>query len=382
MVTRSIPVEVSRARERGFTLRRQFISEPRREVSPLEAAAAVAGLHAARLSSPWVAMRARNGAFEPAELRRPLLQERSLVKLRCVRRTLHILPLSLAATAHAATLDQRLPPCRLALRRLGHSERALARAAESIRESLSGCTVGYRQLEDEIERRHPRLAGIARLAIKWLWERGEIVYVDLSPSLHHEQRAFALTTERYPGFELRRDACALAQEELALTHIRCFGPVSMTDVAWWSGMGVGRVRAILGRRSSELSRVRVRGLPSELIIHQADLDELRQAEPVHPDDIALLSYEDPSLKGYFDTRSRYVSPTGYPMLFNSIGEARASIMRGDRIVGIWTWNRRLRRVEPQLFASVPRKLQRRLRERLDDVEGFLRGEPVMATGAG
>ena len=294
-----------------------------------------------------------------------------------MRRTLHILPLPLAATAHAATLNQRLPPCVLALRRLGRSEQSLQRAAASARELLLGRTVAYRDLERELERRHPRLPGIARVTIKWLWERGEIVYLDLSPSLHHERRAFALTREAYPDLDLRAHSCSVAQEELVLTHIRAFGPVSPLDTAWWSGMGTGRVRRALERRARELVRVRVSGLGGDLVAHQADVDALRAADPIDPDELALLSYEDPSLKGYFDTRGRYVSSEGYRVLFNSIGEARASIVRGGKVVGIWTWNRGARRVEQQLFKKLPRRLQRCLDERLDDMERFLRAEPVL-----
>lgn len=370
-------LDVTLAVERGFALRRHFVAGRVGPVAPARVAASVAGLHAARLSSPWVAMRARSPRFEPAELRRPLLKERSLVKLRCMRRTLHILPLPLAATAHAATLDQRLPPCLLALRRLGHSERALSRAAAAVRDALAGNTVAYRELERAVTKRGPGRAELARLAIKWLWERGEIVYLDLSPSLHHERRAFALTGGAYPRLDLQAESCARAQEELVLTHIRAFGPASVRDIAWWSGIGTSRVRAVLALRADELARVRVRGLTPELYVHAGDVDGLRAAEPVARDELALLSYEDPSLKGYFDTRSRYVADNGYRLLFNSIGEARASIVRGGKVVGVWTWNRRVRRIESHLFAPLPKRLARHLGERLHDMEGFLRAEPVL-----
>jgi hypothetical protein len=344
-------------------------------LTPEHVSTSMVGLHAARLSSPWVAMRARAAHFEPGQLRRPLIEERSLLKLRCMRRTLHILPPALAATAHAATLSQRLPPCDLALRRLGQGERALRSTAEAIRSRLSGETIDYRALTNAVAhgRRDPRFV---RLAIKWLWERGELVYLDLSPSLHHEHRAFALTSEAFPGLSLATSSCAASQEELVLAHIRAFGPVSVRDIAWWSGLGLNKVRAIVARRRHELVPVVLSGAEPELLLRADDLDELEGTEPIDPEHITLLSYEDPSLKGYFETRSRYVPAASYDKLFNSIGEARASVLRGGRVVGVWTWNRKARRIESVTLERLTPTARRRIADQLHDMESFLRAEAI------
>jgi hypothetical protein len=352
------PIEVSAEQERGFALHRHRLLGDSASACPERVAESMVGLHAARLSSPWVAMRARADTFETEQLRRPLIEaERSLIKLRCMRRTLHILPLHLAPIAHLATLDQRLGACRASLRRLGRSERALKSVTARVREHLSGQTEPYRVLEQAILRRRTRDAELVRLAIKWLWELGELVYLDLSPSLHHERRAFALTAEALPGLQLNAYSIGQARQQLVMAYIRAFGPVSVRDIAWWSGMGGGQVlRALSGSRE--------------------ELAALRCAEPVPSDHLSLLGYEDPALKGYFETRARYVSATGYPTLFNTIGEARASVMYRGRVVGIWAWDRRLKAIEAHTFEPLPLRAHRALNHRLDDMECFLRNETL------
>lgn len=369
----SATIEFSPAQERAYRLHRHLLSGAQRWPATTVAERHV-GLHAARLSSPWVAMRARVPTFEAAHLRGLLHGDRELIKLRCMRRTLHILPLDLAPIAHSATLDQRAGACRSTLRRLGHTDRTLRALTARVREHLHGGELPYRTLEHQLgsSGRHP--IELIRLAIKWLWEHGDLVYLDRSPSLHHEQRSFALTAEAFPGLHLSGDTVTAADDRLVAAHVRAFGPVSASDIAWWSGMGRGRVSAALARQRSELVPVRIAGLDSDLVMHAADVDDALAIDEQPRGQVALLAYEDPSLKGYFATRARYIAPAHYPMLFNSIGEARASIMLDGRVVGVWAWDRRSASVAATVFGRVTRAARVRVREQLIDMERFLRAD--------
>ncbi len=96
----------------------------------------------------------------------------------------------------------------------------------------------------------------------------------------------------------------------------------------------------------------------------------------------MLAYEDPALKGYFSTRCRYVSAEEYGSLFNSIGEARASILLDGRVVGIWRFERGNGRITYDLLGRVSKRSQRRIGERLEDMNGFLSSEPRLAGARG
>ena len=72
-----------------------------------EIADATLGLHAARLPSPYAIVAARSSdPAVPASLFTAPVRA-SLLTVRCMRKTLHALPLPLAAAAHAATLRFR-----------------------------------------------------------------------------------------------------------------------------------------------------------------------------------------------------------------------------------------------------------------------------------
>jgi Winged helix DNA-binding domain len=368
--------EVPLAQERGFALRRHILDGTAGH-EPYEVAAALVGLHAARLSSPWVAMRARVAEFESADLRRPLVEEPSLIKLRCMRRTLHILPFDLAAVAHTARLDQRLGHVLATLKRSGHTERSLRTAASHVLDAATGGLRPYRDLERAVTAAHPKAVELIRLAIRWLWERGELVYQDLSPSLHHEQRAFARAADAAPGLDLAAHAPTDAKNALVRAHIAGYGPVSVNDIVWWSGLRRSEVTSALNHHREELIGVRIPTIRDEvLLMDHAGAGALLAADAADPEHVTLLGHEDPALKGYFNTRARYVDDAGYARLFNPIGEARASVMIGGAIAGVWTWDRRRRRIATDLFRRLPNQLASALKERVASMEAFLRADPV------
>jgi winged helix DNA-binding protein len=308
-----------------------------------------------------------------------LIAERRLIRVRCMRQTLHILPLELAATAHHATLRQRLAPCRARLRQLGHSERAFRVACARVRGAIADAPIPYRELEARAGSPRRQLS-LIRLAIKWLWETGELAHVDLSPSLHHEHRAFVRTEAHYPDLRLRSEAADLMEscDELVYRHLHAFGPASIADTAWWSGLGRGTVRDAVARASGEFVPVAVDGVRDELLVAEGELVRLRNAEPLNPRHVTLLAYEDPALKGYFATRERYVRARDYHALFNSIGEARASILVGGEAVGVWAFERDTGRIKHELWRRVSRASSQAITERLEDMTAFFASEPRLA----
>ena len=371
-------VRVPLSQERAYRLGRHGLVPERTALSGVDTlATATYGLHAARQSSPWVTLRTRLPAFEPTHLRNMLTAERRLIKVRCMRQTLHILPLDLARTAHDATLRQRLAPCRARLHQLGHSERALRDACAQVRGVFGDIPIPHRELEVRASSARRQLS-LIRIAIKWLWEIGELAHVDLSPSLHHEHRAFVRTEAHYPGLGLGAETPDLERscDALVREHLRAFGPASIADTAWWSGLGRAAVRGAIIRGGGEFVQVAVDDVSDELLLAADELARLRDTEPLDPEHVTLLAYEDPTLKGYFATRSRYVRARHYDLLFNAIGEARAAIMVGGEAVGIWSFDRRTGRVTHSLMQKLGKTLRQAIAERLLAMEDFLRAEPI------
>lgn len=207
--TTCVVLTVSAAQERGYRAGCHGLHPNVGPVTIEELASAHAGLHAARLPTPFVTLRSRLPEFAAKDLRQALEPGGSLIKLRTCRRTLHIYPLVEAGAAHNATLRQRLAACASSVRRLGKDPKILNRLAPLVREALLRGPLPHRELEQQvlaaplqIRARQDVLRELVRLAIKWLWESGELVYRNAADSLHRERREFHLSHVAHPALQL------------------------------------------------------------------------------------------------------------------------------------------------------------------------------------
>ncbi len=85
--------------------RRHLLAAEARAVDPLEAGAVV-GLHATDPASVYLAARARLADPSVAEIERALYEERTVVRMIGMRRTMFVVPLDLAAIVRAACTER------------------------------------------------------------------------------------------------------------------------------------------------------------------------------------------------------------------------------------------------------------------------------------
>ncbi|MEV4505426.1 DNA glycosylase AlkZ-like family protein [Streptomyces klenkii] len=340
-------------------------------------AAAQAGLHAARLLTPYVTAHTRDTAFTPGELREALAPGGTLVKIRCMRRTLHLWPLDQAVDAHSATLRLRLGATLATARRHGLAEAGLRRWGQRAVDALAGGPLSYRDLQDHLVKQRPARAGIeaVRLGIKWAWESGQITFRNTAGSLHREVRQYALLDHAHPGLTLTGRDPRAATIALVRRYLHAYGPAAEGDLLWWTGLTRAEITPTLAALDQELVRVRIDGLPEDLLTPEENLEHIRAASPLPPDHVRLLAFEDPTFKGYFTTRSRYHDPAHTARAFNTIGEVHAAITVAGRIAGTWAWDKRTRTVTSTLFTAQPVPIRRLIRQHLERAETFLRIEP-------
>ena len=103
---RSFTVEERRAR----LARRHFLAGGTRARDPVEVAGGLVGLHATDPATVFLSARARG--VEGAALKRALYEERSVLRMIGMRRTLFVLPLDLAAVVQAACTESILAASR------------------------------------------------------------------------------------------------------------------------------------------------------------------------------------------------------------------------------------------------------------------------------
>ena len=336
-MARRITTEERRAR---LALRHR-LADDTRAGNPVEVAANLVGLHSSDPATVFLAVMARMRAPSVAAVEASLYDERTLVRIHGMRRTMWVLPLELAAVVQAACTDG------IALRERRRLEKLLAD---------SGIPDGSAWLE-----------GVAHDTLEVLAAQGEAAGAELSravPALstalnygegkwRGEQPAtsrvlFQLAAEgriirgrprgswtssqyRWVPFDawlpggLTEWPVEAAQAELARRWLAAFGPATVADLKWWTGWTLGETRRALAETGPV--EVELDGGPG--LVLADDVEPVRAPDPW----VALLPGLDPTAMGW-KQRDWYLGEHA-PLLFDTNGNVGPTVWSDGRIVGGW-----------------------------------------------
>lgn len=335
---------------------------------------AALGLHAARLPSPFATVAARSTHPHLARTLFDQAVRERLLTVRCMRKTLHTLPLSLAAAAHAATRHFRERDALRAVVNAGEDLTDVQAAADDLAALLDAAGPLHHR---EIERRLSA-TGIpvprVRLALKLAWEQGTIAYTNTSTAWNREVRTFSLTKQAYPEVNFGLDRPA-ATAILVEAYFDRYGPASLTDAAWWSGLSRSAITTALAAGTREVMTIGVTWSSEPQMMYA---DRWSQFTATRSDDHAsgvnFLAHEDVALKAYFASRRRYLADVPARRAFNRIGEVLPVILHDGHVIGTWAWDDAHGRVKPSLIGrkSTAADVRRRVRQRAEQVSRTLR----------
>jgi Winged helix DNA-binding domain len=305
-------------------------------------AANLVGLHASDPSTVALAARPRVAGFVAEDLERALYAEDgTLLKHLGMRRTLFVVPVDLVpvvqgACTHAIAAAERRRLIRDVeagglsrdgARWLRRAERATL-AALADQGDLAGA---------ELSRAVPELR--AKLVVApgrpWGGEiavTGRVLTILAAEGLivrHRPSGSWTSSRHRWRVAAPRRTAAmdgAEATVELVRRWLWAFGPATFEDIVWWTGLGIGRIRAALARLPT--AAVDLDGAPGLVLA-----DDLEPVEPVAPW-AALLPSLDPTIMGW-KRREWYLGDDG-PALFDRNGNAGPTVWWDGRVVGGWT----------------------------------------------
>lgn len=306
------------------------------------------GVHAARFKSPIYSLAARVNFHSKADVARQLYAADDMIKIRCMRGTLHIVPLDMARVPHSATWRQRKGVCDRLIRAYGmaHSEVEATRSA--IANLLAGSRLTAFEIEAALVERNAARTPMVRSVLKMMWESGELCYLNSSGAWATEERRYAITAERYGTNALPLIDETEAEKELIRYYFAAYGPATIADAAWWSGLSMGRVAGAV-RLIEGLIEVHIPEEEGPHLIFAADLEKISANLDLIEPSVRLLAWEDNLLKGYMPSRRRFAASESFPKVFNAIGEARATVLSSGRVIGTWTWNDRASQPNIELF---------------------------------
>ena len=305
------------------------------------AAAAVDGiiaLHGTDPASVYLSVWARTDAVDKTAIEYALYEERSLVRMLGMRRTVFVVPVGLMPVVQAACTDQIAAKMRRDLARRVEESGIAADGAGWLKEvgeaTVQALAARGRATGAELARDEPRL----RAQIVYAADKSYGGPVNVTTRLLTLLSAEGLIVRGRPrgGWtssqftwsaapEAARPPATAARAELARRWLHAFGPAPRADLQWWAGWTAGQVKQALDQL--EIAEVDLGGTAG--IMLAADEQVPPAAEPW----AALLPALDPTAMGWRD-RAWYVGEHA-PALFDRSGNIGPTIWWDGRIVGGW-----------------------------------------------
>lgn len=287
------------------------------------------GLHSARIGKPYISLLSKNIDIHINDLYKKINFNDEFVTRRCMRKTLHICNRTDLPMIHNATLQQRLP-------KLKEESYLNDKAEDLIINKLSANSCEREELYETLMTKLGVQKDTAKKLLEYNYESGLIYFTNVSESVYKEKRLYLLHKENL----LKQQDGDIdkiideAIEQLIERYIKCFGPVSKSDICWWSGLSKGKVDKALDKVKENISWLSVKENGELLCIFKDEVLKIKQNTDILLGDCKFMAYEDTTLKAYYSTRYFYAdNPKQY---FNQIGEIYATIFLDGKAIGIWS----------------------------------------------
>ena len=334
------------AERRARLARRHLLAAPARAGTAAEVAAAMVALHGTDPASVYLAAWARaaagHRAIGRAAVERALYDDRELVRMLGMRRTMFVVPDGLAPLVQAACTDQVAERMRRGLVRDLAAAGVAADAGCWLDEvgdaTVKALTTRGTATGAELARDEPRLRTQLGYAEGKSYGGSASITSRVLMLLSAERRIArgrprgGWTSSQYewaPVSPWPARSAADARAELARRWLRAFGPAPVSDLQWWTGWTAGQARAALGQLAT--AEVDLGGAPGVVLAG----DE--EPEPASEPWAALLPALDPTPMGWRD-RGWFLGEHA-PALFDRSGNIGPTVWWDGRIVGGWAQRR-------------------------------------------
>ncbi|MDQ7910517.1 winged helix DNA-binding domain-containing protein [Phytohabitans sp. ZYX-F-186] len=368
---RKVEVEERRAR----LLTRHHLAPGAAAADPAEAARGVVALHSTDPASVFLSLHARTDAGAPAagasgagaaldpggrdrarraagprtgrvpssvaEIERALYEERSLVRMLGMRRTMFVVPVELAPIVQASTTNAIAAVQRRKYTQIitdaGVGDGAWLKEVE---EATAGALAARGEAAGaELSTDEPRLrtqvvmspdkpyggkTNITTWVLFLLAAEGRIVRGRPRGSWISSQYRWSPIEVWLPG-GMPEVPVEEARAELARRWLAAYGPGTAADIKWWTGWSAGQVKQALA--AIEPVEVDLGGTTG--LVLPDDVEPVAAPEPA----VSLLPALDPTPMGWQE-RSWYLGEHG-PALFDRSGNVGPTVWSGGRIVGGW-----------------------------------------------
>lgn len=330
---------IDTAQRRARLVHRHLLAPATRVGDAVSVADAVVALHATDPATVFLSIAARMNGFRVESVEDALYQQRSLVRLLAMRRTMFVVSARAAAivdsgAARAVAAKQRVLLLKFLVEGGGWDARWLADVERHVLAALAqrGSATATELAEDV-----PALREQVVVAAGKGYEQTQNINSRVLRVLAAENRIQrdrprgGWTSSQFrwsPGTPWPELPVAEAKSELARRWLARYGPGTEADLTWWTGWTRTDTRKALAAIGAEPVRLDD-GTAGYVLPGDTDPD------PAHEPCAALLPGLDPTPMGW-QQRDWYLPAAHRAELFDSTGNVGPTVWWDGRVVGGWT----------------------------------------------
>lgn len=335
--------QVTLKRVSRFYCRKHHLLRKAKKGDIEKVASDICGLHAQAALTPYISLWNRIEGFERDMLDEALYKAKTLVKIWCMRGTLHIIP------------SNDLPIYIKALKKMWFEHHGRFMKAPDwppmeerrnvlypkILEALSDKPVKRKELTAKVRTLLKNESKpYERLFSAWGGILKETCYEGLT--VHAQpcgaEACFTRLDRWLPNQNLDVLDEEQAKEKLLLKYLRGYGPASVQDFVSWSGLMASDARKTLENVASELEEVRIEDVKGQFWVQKKDYKTLIEIDLDERTPARLLPKFDSFVLGHKD-RTRIIKREFMKHVFRIAGDVAASILVNDNIVGTWKYKK-------------------------------------------
>ncbi len=354
----------------NFILRKQHLTADSKTDDVVQIVKDVGGLHGTIPKTPYLSMFSRVKNFTRETLDEALYEKRSLGKIRCVRKTVYILPKGMISIAFSATKKMVELTSERYSRYLGVTQKEYSKMSKRVLEVLKGGEMTAKEMKNALMT-DLNISAILNL----MCDQGLLIRGNPRKGWKSNIHTYYPFHDYFPDIDLNEPSEGRAVALLVQYYISSFGPVTEKDIIWWTGLNKTVIQEALKEIQQQVIPVEIEGFRDGFIMFPSDRAP-KETTPPKNRVVNLLPALDSYLMGYKE-RERYLSYQHYDKVFDRSGNATSTILLDGKAVGVWDFKEgKEPAVKILLFEEIENSVLHEIRSKAQKIGKFISGKEV------
>ena len=378
----------------SYLARKQHLLPASRLADVVQVTRDIVALHATGATGPYLSLWARVPDFQREALEDALYERRDLVRVHCMRMTVHAVPsdevpvfFQAYVERHARAEFRGWEPLlvQAGMCQEGEAEVLLKKlhrrvldvltekGPSTVRQISQAVPELKTKIRHDVGKPYEGEFSIGSRLVLTMSVLGLLVRARPRGTWRSSLYEYAALSDWLPDVDLESVTPQEARAWLVHRYLAAFAPAALDDVQWWTGFSKGETEEALEALKPAVVEVAVEGLGDGYLMLADDAQRLSGFSP--PDDpyVFFLPDLDPYIMGYQDRR-RFMAPGHRTKIFDRAGNAVPTVWVNGQVVGAWGQRKNDGKVIYGLFEPVGEEERALLEDEAQRLEGFLGGE--------